>query len=145
MAPRMSLTVLDSGSVLKGTAYLINACGYTKSRRRAFDGCVYAGTLQCHRESGSLVNDIVFPLTERGMGHRHFVVKYVTESKSYFLRDMGEGTGTFIKIDRSLVLHQGYIISYGDVHMAISILSNSNLQLKFLGGPKIDQILYCPK
>ena len=75
------------------------------------------------------------------MGNKHMLLKYSVEHKSYYLRDMGEGTGTFIMIDKSMVLQHGYIISYGDSHMFVIITPNSELQLKFLDGPKIDQIL----
>jgi FHA domain len=34
---------------------------------------------------------------------RHFVIKYRPDLKGYFLKDTGEGTGTFVKIDRHYV------------------------------------------
>ncbi len=141
MAPRLCVSVLQGGSLQKGTTYLINACGYARSRRRTHDGCVYAGTKDTNPETGQTVNDIVLPPMERGMGQRHFVIKYVSENKSYYLRDMGEGTGTFIKIDKSLVLRPGYIISYGDAHMAVNIQADNSVQLKYLDGPKTDETL----
>jgi len=76
------------------------------------------------------------------MGNKHFMIKYSVETGSYYIKDTGEGTGTFIKIDKSLVLQHGYIISYGNCSMFVIITPGKELQLKFVDGPKLDQILY---
>jgi hypothetical protein len=36
-------------------------------------------------------------------------------------RDLGDGSGTFVRIDNSkdLILKHGFIISYGDSHMVV--------------------------
>eukprot|EP00826_Nyctotherus_ovalis_P012242 TRINITY_DN13219_c0_g1_i2.p1 TRINITY_DN13219_c0_g1~~TRINITY_DN13219_c0_g1_i2.p1 ORF type:complete len:172 (+),score=19.23 TRINITY_DN13219_c0_g1_i2:365-880(+) len=142
MAPKLLLEVLESPSILPGTTFLINACGYENSERKMNDGCVYIGT---HSKSpDEFANDIEVPEKEGGMGHKHLVIKYSIETKEYFLKDLGEGTGTFIRIDRPLALKQGHIISFGDSHMAISIRVGGKIQLKFLDGPKTDQTLYSP-
>lgn len=74
------------------------------------------------------------------MGNRHLLIKFFMDSKSYFLKDAGEGTGTFIQIDKSITLQNDYIISYGDSHMFIAISPNDDLQLKFIDGPNVDKI-----
>jgi len=50
------------------------------------------------------------------------------------------GTGTFIKIDKDLILRTGYIISYGDSHM-VTTIKEDRIHIKFLDGPKLDQEL----
>ena len=52
---------------------------------------------------------------------------------------MGDGTGTFIKIDFPLLLKVGYIISFGDSHMHVNILEDEDLIFKFLDGPKMEE------
>ena len=37
------------------------------------------------------------------IGKRHFIIRYFTESKAYYLKDTGYGSGTFVKIDNKLV------------------------------------------
>ena len=54
---------------------------------------------------------------------------------------MSEGSGTFVRIDQPLSLKNGYIISFGDSHMVISIQKGNDLEIKFIEGPKIDQQL----
>jgi pSer/pThr/pTyr-binding forkhead associated (FHA) protein len=65
--------------------------------------------------------------------------------RKYYLRDLGDGNGTFIKIQSELQLKNGYIISFGDSHMSVSFFQERNsrlmerIQLKFIAGPKQDQ------
>lgn len=45
------------------------------------------------------LNDVILPKTE-GFGPRHFLISFSLEKNGYCLRDLGEGTGTFIRVDR---------------------------------------------
>ena len=56
-----------------------------------------------------------------GIGKRHMVIKYNDVDKRYYLRDLGDGSGTFVRIDNSkdLILKHGFIVSYGDSHMVV--------------------------
>ena len=84
-----------------------------------------------------------------GIGKRHMVIKYNDVDKKYYLRDLGDGSGTFVRIDNSkdLILKHGFIVSYGDSHMVVQFSSEirqddqsilQKITLKFLDGPKID-------
>lgn len=88
-------------------------------------------------------NDIVLPDEEEqaGIGKRHFIIKYSPDYTNYYVRDLGDGNGTFVRIDTPLLLKHGFIISFGESHMVVSIFNEdeeSKIQLKFLDGPKID-------
>ena len=56
-----------------------------------------------------------------GIGKRHMVIKYSIDDKRYYLRDLGDGSGTFIRVDnrKDLILKHGFIVSYGDSHMVV--------------------------
>lgn len=56
-----------------------------------------------------------------GIGKRHMVIKYNTIDRKYYLRDLGDGSGTFVRIEntRDLILKHGFIISFGDSHMCV--------------------------
>jgi len=86
-------------------------------------------------ETGQAINDIVFSRREIGMGNRHLLIKYLPEDKNYYIKDMGEGTGTFIQLDKSINLQNDFIISFGSSHMHIGIAANEELKLEFLDGP----------
>jgi len=53
------------------------------------------------------------------------IIKYSIAEKRYFLRDLGEGSGTFVKIQTPLRLKNGYIISFGDSHMTVSFFADA--------------------
>ena len=60
-----------------------------------------------------------------GIGKRHMVIKYQELDKKYYLRDLGDGSGTFIRVDnnKDLVLKHGFIVSFGDSHMVVQFSS----------------------
>ena len=63
-----------------------------------------------------------------GIGKRHMVIKYNESDTRYYLRDLGDGSGTFVRIDnaKDLILKQGFIISYGDSHMVVQFTNDIN-------------------
>jgi hypothetical protein len=50
---------------------------------------------------------------------------------------MGEGLGTFIRLDRPFKLQNLNIVSFGDSHMIVSLDGNF-VSLRFIQGPKTD-------
>eukprot|EP00831_Metopus_contortus_P077021 TRINITY_DN7149_c0_g1_i2.p1 TRINITY_DN7149_c0_g1~~TRINITY_DN7149_c0_g1_i2.p1 ORF type:complete len:370 (-),score=64.05 TRINITY_DN7149_c0_g1_i2:23-1132(-) len=136
--PELWLEVVESPTLPK-KQFEINPAGYSESLRAEKDGCVYMGTAE-FTETGVCANDIIVPKEEEGMGEVHLLIQYQPSARNYFIKDLGQGTGTFIKIDCPLLLEKGYIISFGDSHMLINKLSAEEIQLKFLDGPKIDQM-----
>jgi hypothetical protein len=42
------------------------------------------------------------------------------------LKDLGEGSGTFIKVESSFVLKNGHIVSFGENHMVVGIVMEKN-------------------
>lgn len=74
------------------------------------------------------------------------VIKYNMSDRRYYLQDLGNGSGTFVKIDAPLKVKNGYIISFGDSHMTVSFYNDivnrdqimDRIQLKFIDGPKTD-------
>lgn len=140
-ACRIILEVLESPTLAKETQYEINAGGYIKSKRGARDGCTFIGTADSADNCEECPNDIVVSIDEIGMGSTHLMIQYKPDKHSYFIRDCGQGTGTFIKIEKPLIIKEGFIVSYGESHMHISALNSEKIQLKFIDGPKSDQIL----
>jgi hypothetical protein len=87
------------------------------------DGCSLFGSVQVD-ENGGPVNDFVIPEEDQGIGKRHFIIKYNLQNKEYYIRDLGDGSGTFVKLDTVLVLKSGYIASFGDSHMLVQIVQD---------------------
>ena len=97
-SPQLILEVTESSTLPKGTQYQINAAGYINSSRNAHDGCVYMGTSEHSEITKECPNDIVVSSDELGMGGIHLLIQFKAEKKEYYMRDCGQGTGTFIKI-----------------------------------------------
>ena len=64
------------------------------------------------------------------------VIKYEQTTNKYYIKDLGDGTGTFLKITKPLLLKAGYIISYGDTHMVVQVNEDQSLFIKLLEGSK---------
>lgn len=109
----MKIEVLESASIKPGTVLEINVRGLIGSKRNAKDGITYFGTTN---EEG--VNDFIAPQTDKGFGKKHFYIKYDSDSKSYILKSLGGGSGTFINIKQKQMLKNNNIISFGDIHLA---------------------------
>ena len=73
------------------------------------------------------LNDVILPRAD-GFGDRHFVIKYLIEKNYYILKDLGEGSGTFIKIQKEAVLKNGHIVSFGDFHMVVGLVLDKNFK-----------------
>ena len=42
------------------------------------------------------------------------------------MNDLGEGSGTFIKVETNFVLKNGHIVSFGENHMVVGIVMEKN-------------------
>jgi hypothetical protein len=58
---------------------------------------------------------------DHGIGSRHMIIKYNMDDRRYYMRDLGDGSGTFVRLDQALELRNGFIISFGYSHMAINV------------------------
>ena len=76
------------------------------------------------------------PEEEKGFGKRHFLIKYDPEQKKYFLKDLEEGTGTFIKIAPKWELRNNSVISFGETHFATIFPPNNMLSGTISQDPK---------
>ena len=106
--------------------------GSEKSRR---DGRTYGGYDQTYC-------DIVMPREEFGIGSVHFVIEYNAVNAQYMIKDEGDGTGTFVKLNRPLALQSYFILSFGSTHMTVIVSqleSETRLTIKFIEGPKAGQ------
>jgi hypothetical protein len=84
------------------------------------------------------------PENEKGVGKKHFMIQYKQVPRpGFYIKDLGEGMGTFVRISHPLALQTNFIISFGESHMII-VIDNSmppKLVLRFIDGPKTDQKL----
>ena len=93
---------MEGLAVDRNTKLRINACGLIGSKRNKGDGCTIIGSQEMNA-GGEVQNDFVIPQTDAGIGKRHMIIKYNVDNKSYYLRDLGYGSGTFVRLDVPLV------------------------------------------
>ena len=164
----MVIDVIEGPEINRGTSLEINACGLKGSLRGKNDGCTIMGSDSSVNSNGEYMNDFVIAQDENeGIGERHMIIKYNIQDKSYYIRDLGKGSGTFVRLDQPLVLKNGFIISFGTSHLTVNFFpggekqsrgknqdqdaafggtannrsngTDSKIQLKFIDGPKLDQ------
>ena len=48
------------------------------------------------------------------------IIKYNMADRQYYIRDLGKGSGTFVRLDVPLNLKNGFIISFGTSHLTVN-------------------------
>ena len=123
----LQITIVNSQTLSTGTKLKINSDGLTKgSQRNANDGITYFG----YTEGNDKTVDYLLPpkFTQGGFKSseddkcigRYFQISYNTITKGYYLRDLGNGLGTFIKIKDSMSLKDNSLINIGDSYLVIT-------------------------
>lgn len=101
----LTLKVINSGNLPKGTTLSITPKGIEKGFRNANDGYTFFGCKK--KQKGQVVNDYVIPIKQNELGDhhrgRHFMVFYQIEKDSYWIRDLSKGFGVFVRLDYALV------------------------------------------
>ena len=82
------------------------------------------------------------PEEEIGFGKRHFEIRFNKNTACYEIKDLGDGTGTFVKIVSNIMLKPGYIVSFGDVHFAVAIPTNNQSSVQKTTMDKYYFIIY---
>ena len=62
---------------------------------------------------------------------RYFKLYYYKEENEYFLKDLGEGPGTFIRIDAKTALKQGNVITFGQHHLIVNYKLSKELDPEY--------------
>lgn len=138
-SPKLQIRIIESSVIEVGTLLSISPAGLENSKRNANDFKVFIGSKL--KENDEIINDFVIDERGKGLGSRHLVIKYIQIKQKYCISDLGDGSGTFVKIISPLVLRDGYIVSFGNSHMTIHLSQTSNtLTVKFLEGPKSNEV-----
>ena len=135
-APKLRLVSIDSPALQAGKMLHLNAYGLEGSLRAEKDNVTFIGS-----DAASGQNDFAIPM-DPSLGAKHLMIKYNPSTSKYYLKDLGDGSGTFARIDIPVLLKHGYIISFGESHMVVHLSGDStkpSLTVKFLDGSKADQ------
>ena len=119
------MTVKESKFNKIGDILRIDSSGLINSKRAANDGVVIFG----HRTSPSKDNIDYSLHQEEGINEKHFEIKYDKVLNTFFLRNQ-KNSGVFIKIENSMILKDGMIISFGTNHIHVYIVNKESQDQK---------------
>ena len=125
----LNLEVVESPSFTCGTILVINPEGFVGSKRNAKDGRTFFGSYD--GTDPTQMNDIIVNSEERGIGLKHFVIEYNTEKNNYYLNNLGQGSGTFIRIVTKFALTTNLVLSFSNLHFSLmvqDIISSDKVQ-----------------
>jgi hypothetical protein len=99
------------------------------------------------------LNDYVIPNRGKEVNRCYFVIKFLNQKNAYAIKDMGDDSGTFLKISYKCTLKKLSTICFGDIHFTVTfnnlsyifslIKAYRELNIKFIEGPLAGQLLYC--
>ena len=116
-----------TGLILKITPF-----GYEKSLRKDKDGITYFGYEEQYDNKVNIFLIILQPtidyiirpkeekIDDRFIG-KHFQIKFNPDDKQYYLRDLGRGFGTFIKIIGWVEIKNNFLLSIGENYIVFNI------------------------
>lgn len=128
----LQLTVINSTTLPNGTKIFINSTGLVQgSLRKKNDGITYFGYNEnlTERDNENSIDYVLLPkyqagyssaMTEKYVG-RFFQISYIEKSQGYYLKDLGNGLGTFIKLKDYALLKDNSLISIGDSFLVINL------------------------
>jgi hypothetical protein len=127
-----------SGHLMPGSELVFTSQGYESGYRKKKDGVTYFG---CKKRScksairlrhGEIVNDIIIKLRDKIIKEMyrgpHFRIRY--KMNAYWIKDLGIGFGTFLKVQQPLLIRDGYIIMFGDSFLVLNLLQDVTLNRK---------------
>lgn len=122
----LELEVLNSSSLQIGTKIKIDHFGLVEgSLRNSKDNITYFGYLENSENNTNekdKINDInsvdyLLPLKHCEKCGRFFKIQYLPKLNEYIIKDLGNGLGTFIKIQDSIFIRDSSLINIGDSYL----------------------------
>ena len=139
----LDLEVLTSWNLPKGLKLHIKKDKLENSLRNANDGKIYFGfekednnSLNSHKKPN--IDYMLMPkdneYNDKYIGI-HFVIRYDENNQKYYIKDLGSGYGTFIKIIHPLEIINNSLINIGDTFIVFSLdEENDVIMLKLFTG-----------
>ena len=131
---KLLLEVKDSPSIQTGKVFHLTPAGLLHSPRQVTGGKIIIGrdTTEC---------DIVLS-RDTDIGSRHCAIEFNPKERAFCLKDLGDGNGTFIRIERKEAIHHGDVVNFGESHARVMVEDRASicvLTLQFYEGPLAQQ------
>ncbi|CAG9329995.1 unnamed protein product [Blepharisma stoltei] len=154
-AKLLRLKVLSSATLPKNLVISINALGHENSLRDVKDGITYFGCKKRAKSQGigkgPVINDFVIPSQDKYLAEKHrgqhFQIYYDLIKDAYYVKDLGVGFGTFLRLASQLILKENYLLHMGDNFILVNLVASPDhnsprLRLKLFGAPCSGDVFY---
>lgn len=134
---KLLFDVVESKHLQPGRTYHITPTGLKDTTRLLADGKTHIGR-------DPELCDIVIAADSKEIGRVHCCIDFDSRKRAFRIKDLGEGLGTYVKIEDSAVLQNGDMLAFGDSLLSVTISEDTNkpqLSLRFYAGPKTGSAL----
>jgi hypothetical protein len=127
-AKKLILEIMSSDETEKFITIEINPLGYVNSKRIKKDGVTYFGY---DTGEGQYQVDFILKSNDNyyyddAFNGRHFMIKFNPNDLKYYLKDLGRGFGTFIKIQEWTELVNNLLLNIGENYIVFSFGDEDN-------------------
>jgi len=129
---KLILEIMTNNESEKFKTLEINPYGYINSKRPIKDGITYFGISFGQEEISKLLdfelknNNNYYDDNDDGFIGRHFMIKFNPNDLNYYIKDLGKGTGTFIKIQEWIEIKNNLLLNVGENYIVLSFEDDEN-------------------
>ena len=129
----LDLEILNSWNLPIGLQLHIDQYGLKNSIRNEKDGIAYFGyQTEEDLNTNPYIDYLLGPkdqeYDEQFIG-KHFQIRFDQDTKKYYIKDLGNGFGTFIKLINELKIKDNLLINIGETYMVFSFINDNEEQL----------------
>ena len=124
---KLILEIMCNNNIIndKYHAIEINPYGYVNSKREKKDGITYFGN--CLNQDENIYGEIDYLINndenndeDNGNYGKLFMIKFNPDDLNYYIKDLGKGFGTFIKIQEWTEIKNNFLLNIGDNYIVLS-------------------------
>jgi hypothetical protein len=108
----------------------IDPYGYIDSKREKKDGITYFGYQNGDFDVDYQLKNSDNYFSEDNFNGRHFMIKFNPDDLNYYIKDLGFGFGTFIKIQEWTELKSNLLLNIGENYIVFSFGDDENEELE---------------
>ena len=138
--PTLHVVIINSDTLKKNTTIVISSItGFQHSLRNVNDGVTYFGYQDEHEILSNASANVDFLIKPKRsfvnkeemnkFNGRHFSIRFNHNDTRFYLIDLGNGFGTFYKLEQRTVLKDGYLINIGNSYIVSNITNGNGIVL----------------
>ena len=125
LSKKLRLEIMTFDTSEKFINIEIDPFGYVNSKREKKDGITYFG-YNVEKDGGNIPIDYALKnndnyFYEDSFNGRHFMIKFNPDDLNYYVKDLGRGFGTFIKIQEWTELKNNLLLNIGENYIVFSL------------------------